>query len=339
LADRRFRIVRAGRAGSYVPTAEESEELARANAELVGASCAGEDDVIEAAKDADVVLVAGTRITRRIMEALPKCQAVICGSVGFDAVDVDAATDCGVVVVNLPAREWCVEEVSNHAIALLLACAKKLILLNNWTKEGRWSDSKRAQPPMGSIHGQALGIVGCGDIGGMTARKARCFGLRVSAYDPYIDEALAEERGASLVSLTELLSESDYVSLHVPLNEETRHMIGEKELRQMKPSAYLINTARGPVIDEPALVRALQEGWIAGAGLDVFEREPADAENPLLAMENVVVTPHSASYSDAAFELPRRLVLQEAARVLGGQWPKGVVNKAVRPRVALAGGD
>ncbi len=339
MTERRPKIVRAGRAGSYVPTAEENEELAKVDAELVGADCTSEDEVIEATRDADVVLVVGAQMTRRVLEALPKCQAIICGSVGFDSVDVEAATDSGVIVVNCPARDWCVEEVSNHAIGLLLACAKKLMLFNNWTKEGRWSDCKRAQAPMGSVHGQTLGLVGCGDIGGMTARKAQCFGLKLLGYDPYVDRALTEERGISLVSLTRLLNESDYVSLHTPLNEETRHMIGEKELRQMKPGAYLINTARGPVIDEAALIRALREGWIAGAGLDVFEREPVDAENPLLKMDNVVITPHCASYSDAAFELPRRIVLQEAVRILGGQWPKNVVNETVRPKVDLVKAD
>jgi len=267
------------------------------------------------------------------MEALPKCQAIVRYGIGYDTVDVDAATDNGILVVNIP--DFCWEEVSNHAIALLLACAKKLVILNNAVKQDSWGASAQAVRPMVQIHGQTLGLVGCGHIGRMTARKAHCFGLEVIGYDPYVDESVAEEHGITLVNLPELLKESDFVSLHTFLSEETRHLIGEEELRQMKPSAYLINTARGSVVDEPALIKALQEKWIAGAGLDVFEKEPADPDNPLFKMDNVVATPHSASYSDVAFKRLRTSVGQEAARVLSGQWPKSVVNKTVKPKLNL----
>jgi len=225
--------------------------------------------------------------------------------------------------------------VSNHAIALLLACAKKLVLLNKYTKEGRWAEGKRTQAPMVSIHEQTLGVIGCGNIGRITARKAQCFGLRVLGYDPYVDKSLAKEYGITLVSLPRLLKEADFISVHTLLDEKTRHLIGEKEFKQMKPTAYFINTARGSVVDEPALIKALQEKWIAGAGLDVFEKEPIDSDNPLLKMDNVVVTPHSASYSDAASKRCRISVGQETARVLSGKWPKNVVNKTVKPKVSL----
>ena len=188
---------------------------------------------------------------------------------------------------------------------------------------------------MGSIYGQTLGLVGCGNIGRVTARKAQCFGLRVLGYDPYLDKSLAKESGVTLVSLPELLKESDFISVHTPLNKETRHLIGEKEFKQMKPTAYFINTSRGPVVDETALIKALQEKRIAGAGLDVFEKEPVDSDNPLLKMDNVVTTAHSASYSDASSKRCRTRVGQEAARVLSGQWPKNVVNKSVKPKVNL----
>jgi len=173
----------------------------------------------------------------------------------------------------------------------------------------------------------------------MTARKARCFGLRVLGYDPYVDKSLAKEHGITLVSLPELLRESDFVSVHTLLNKETWHLIGEKEFKQMKPSAYLINTARGAVVDEAALIKALQEKWIAGAGLDVFEQEPVAPDNPLLKMNNVVVTPHCCSHSVASIKRLKRSVGQEAARVLSGRWPKNVVNKAVKPKVNLVKGD
>jgi len=268
---------------------------------------------------------------------LPGRQVIVRYGIGYDTVDVDAATDNNILVVNIP--DFCVEEVSNHAITLLLACAKKLVLMDSGTKQGRWGETKRAQSPMGSIYGQTLGLVGCGNIGRMTARKAQCFGLRTLGCDPYVDKSLVSEYGINLVGLPELLKESDFVSVHTPLNKETWHLIGEKEYKQMKPGAYFINTARGSVVDEVALIKALNEKWIAGAGLDVFEQEPVDPDNPLLKMDNVVVTPHSASYSDASFQRLRTCVGQEAARVLSGKWPRNVVNKTVKPKVNLVKED
>ena len=316
---------------------EEAEELAKVNTELVGADCTTEDEIIEAAKDADAILTSAARITRRVMETLPKCKVIVRYGIGFDTIDIDAATDNNILVVNIP--DFCFEEVSNHAITLLLACAKKLILLNNGIKQGRWDEVRGAPAPMGSIYGQTLGVIGCGNLGRMTARKAQCFGLKVLGYDPYVDKSLAKEYGITLVGLPELLKESDFVSVHTLLNKETRHLIGEKEFKQMKPTAYFINTSRGPVVDEAALIKALQEKWIAGAGLDVFEKEPVDADNPLIRMDNVVVTPHLAGYSDVSLKRLRTSVGQEAARVLSGRWPKNVVNKTVKPKVDLVKED
>jgi len=330
-------VVRVDRTGASATMIEETEELAKMNAELVGADCATEDEIIEAAKDADAIITMGAQMTRRAMEALTKCRVIVRYGIGFDTIDVDAATDNGILVVNIP--DFCFEEVSNHAIALLLVSAKKMVFLNSGTKQGRWIECKRAQAPMGSIYGQTLGLVGCGNIGRMTARKAQCFSLRALGYDPYVDKSLAKEHGITLVSLRRLLKEADFISVHTPLNKETWHLIGEKEFKQMKPSAYFINTARGSVVDEAALIKALQEKWIAGAALDVFEKEPVDPDNPLLKMDNVVVMPHSASYSDAAFKRLRTSVGQEAARVLSGRWPKNVVNKTVKPKVNLVKED
>ena len=318
----------------------ERAELAKLNidAELVEARIATEDELIAIAKDADAIM-GGHLLTRRVLQALQKCQVIVTYSVGYDGIDVDAATDNGIIIVNNPATYWCVEEVSNHAIALLLACAKKLVLQNNLTKQGRWIDAKRSLPPMGSVYGEKLGLVGCGAIGRMTAKKAQCFGLKVLGYDPYLDESLAKEYDITLISLPELLKEADYISVHTPLSEETWHLIGEKELKQMKPNAYLINTSRGNVIDELALIKALQEKWISGAGLDVFEKEPIDSQNPLLKMENVIAIPHSASYSDRALDLQPINPTYEVARVLSGRWPKNVINRKVKPKVNLVKDD
>jgi D-3-phosphoglycerate dehydrogenase len=319
--------------GKPAPSVEEKEELAKIDADFVVAGCNCEDDVIAQAQDADAILTLGAPMTRRVMEKLPKCRVIVRYGIGYDTVDVDAATDNNILLVNIP--DFCFEEVSNHAIALLLACAKKLVLLNDLVKKGRWIDAKQSQSPMGPVYGQTCGIVGCGNIGRVTAKKAQCFGLQVLGYDPYVDKSLAEESGITLLDLPGLLKQSDYVLLHTALTKETRHMIGKKELKTMKPSAYLINTARGAVVDETALIKALQEKRIAGAGLDVFEKEPVDPENPLLKMDNVIVMPHSASYSDEAFARLRRSVGQEAARVLCGKWPKNVVNKTCRPKFDL----
>ncbi|MEE8420054.1 MAG: C-terminal binding protein, partial [Dehalococcoidales bacterium] len=270
---------------------------------------------------------------RRVMEALPRCQAIVRYGIGYDTVDVAAATDNGILVVNVP--DFCFEEVSNHAIALLLACAKKFIFMDRGVKAGRWEECKAAQAPMGSIWGETLGVIGCGNIGRRVARKAQCFDLRVIGADPFVDRSLTEECGITMVSLEELLKESDYVSVNTFLNADTRHLLGEKEFSQMKSSAYIINTARGPVIDEPALIKALQEKQIAGAGLDVFEQEPVDPDNPLLKMDNVIALPHSASFSDASFRRLARSVGEEAARVVSGKWPRNVVNSGVKPKVDL----
>jgi D-3-phosphoglycerate dehydrogenase len=316
-----------------MPALEESEELAKVNAELIILDCKSEEEIIAHAQDADAILTVGAPLTRRVLEKLPRCQIIVRYGIGYDTVDVDAATDNNILLVNIP--DFCLEEVSNHAIALLLACAKKIPRLNDLIKEGLWMEAKQAQSPMPSIHGQTLGIIGCGNIGRTTAKKARCFSLEILGYDPYIDKALAGKFDITLVGLPELLERSDYVSVHTALTRETYHLIGAEQFALMKPGAFFINTARGSVVDEPALIWALQEDKIAGAGLDVFEKEPVDPENPLLKMDNVIVMPHSASYSDAAFQRLRKSVGQEAARLLSGRWPKNVVNKACRPKVDL----
>jgi D-3-phosphoglycerate dehydrogenase len=332
---KRFKVILVdGMHGDQVmPTLEESEELNKVGADLVVLGCKSEDDIIGEAQDADAILTVGAPMTRRVLEKLPKCQVIIRYGVGYDTIDVDAATDNNILLVNVP--DFCLEEVSNHAMALLLACAKKLVRLNDLVKGGHWMEAKQAQSPMESIYGQTLGIIGCGNIGRITAKKAQCFGLKVLGYDPYLDQILASEFNITLVDLPELLKKSDYVSVHAALTKETYHLISEEQFKLMKRGAYFINTARGSVIDEPALIQALQEGWIAGAALDVFEQEPTDPDNPLLKMDNVIVLPHSASYSDAAFKRLRQSVGQEAARILSGKWPKNVVNKTCRPKADL----
>lgn len=328
---KQFKVLRLDKSEVIFPMKEELEELNKVNAEIIEADWSTEDDIIKAAAGVDVIMTDAAKMTRQVINSLVKCKLIVSYGIGYDHIDVDAATDNDIIVVNIP--DFCIEEVSNHAIALLLTCAKKLVFMNNSTKSGHWSECKQAQAPMGSISGQTLGIIGCGKIGRLVAKKAQCFDLKVLGYDPYLSKAAASECGITLVSLPELLRDADYISIHTLGNQETRHLIREKELRQMKSSAFLINTSRGSIIDEVALIKALEEKRIAGAGLDVFEQEPIDPNNPLLKMKNVVVTPHSAYYSDNALIRLRTSVGKEAARVLSGQWPQNVVNKAVKPKV------
>ncbi|MEK7353605.1 MAG: C-terminal binding protein [Chloroflexota bacterium] len=333
----KFKVVSLGKL-SGGSLAQEEKELAgvKGGVELVGARPTSEDELISVAKDADAILGGGRFLTPRVMAALPKLKIIQTYSVGYDTLDIDAATANQIIVVNNPALYWCVEEVANHAITLLLTSAKKLVVLNNLVKQGRWGETRQVMAPMAPVHGQTLGIIGCGNIGRRVARKAPVFGLKILGYDPYVDKTLAKEAGITLVkSLPELLRQSDFVTVHALLNEETRHLIGEKEFHQMKPSAYFINTARGAIVDEAALIKALQEKMIAGAGLDVFEKEPMAPDNPLLKMDNVIVVPHTASYSDAALEVQAINPAQEVARVLSGRWPNNVVNEGVKPKVKL----
>jgi D-3-phosphoglycerate dehydrogenase / 2-oxoglutarate reductase len=285
-----------------------------------------EDEIIERAHDADALIVSSSPITRRVMSALRQLKVVVRTGVGYDVIDVPAATDLGIIVVNIP--DLWTREVANHALGLLLSWNRQIPTLYNEVKAGLWQS--RVPGPAGALHGETVGIVGFGNIGRAFARRASALETHVIAYDPYVDDAQFTALGVErLLSLGELAARSDYVSVHCLLNAETRHLIDETFLRQMKPTACLINTSRGPVVDEQALIRALQEKWIAGAALDVQEREPSLPDNPLLRMENVLLTPHAAYYSTAAVaQVPRRCG-EEVARALTGQRPLHVVNPEV----------
>ena len=336
LSAEKFKVVSMGKIGG--PSLETEQKVFsshKLNVETVEARVLNENELIAVAKDADAILGGGRLFTRRVIEQLTKCRAIVTYSVGFDGIDVEAATEHGILVVNNPAREWCVEEVSNHAMALLLACAKKLTILNAMIKEGKWQDSRRVMPPMAPIHGQTLGIIGCGDIGRAVAKRASAFGMTLVGTDPYVKESLAVAAGIRLMPMRDLLRRADFVSAHTPLDKSTFHLIGEPEFQLMKPTAYFINTSRGSVVDELALIKALQAKTIAGAGLDVFEKEPVASDNPLLKMDNVIVMPHSASYSDAALDVQPVNPSEEVARVLSGHWPKNPVNPETKPKFKL----
>jgi D-3-phosphoglycerate dehydrogenase len=330
MADTSRPLVLHADAGPNQDLSGEAAPLVEVNAALRPTRARDEDGLIANLHDADVVLVSGAPMTRRVMENMPRCRGIVRYGVGLDNVDVPAATDLGIVVAHV--LNFCTEEVANHVILLLLACAKKLLVLDRSMRDGRWGGIPAADYP--AVFGQTLGIVGLGEIGRSVARKGQALGMEIIAHDPYVKEG-AGPLPARLVRLEDLLRQSDYVSLNSPLTKETFHLIGERELALMKPTAVLINTARGPVVDEPALIEALRQGKIAAAGLDVFEAEPLPASSPLLKLDNVILTPHTAGISHESARTVRTEVGKAAADLLAGRWPRYVANRDVRPRVPL----
>ncbi len=289
-----------------------------------------EEALIERARDADGLVVSASPVTRRVMSAIEGLKVVVRTGVGYDVIDVPAATELGVVVVNIP--DLWTREVANHALALLLAWNRKIVALDREVRAGVWG-SRALMPGTGSLHGETVGVVGLGNIGGAFARRVAALETGVIACDPYVDDTRFSALGVERVSLDALAARSDYVSVHTLLNDETWHLIGEAFLRRMKPTACLINTSRGPVVDEQALIRALGERRLAGAALDVWEEEPLPLDSPLLAMDNVIATPHAAYFSSPAVaQVPRRCG-EEVARVLTKERPLNVVN----PEVYAAG--
>jgi D-3-phosphoglycerate dehydrogenase len=285
-----------------------------------------EAEVIARTRDADAIVTTFSPMTRGVMSALEGLKVVVRTGVGYDVIDVPAATELGVIVVNIP-DIW-VREVANHALGLLLAWNRKIVTLDRQVHAGTWGSGVPG-PHTGALHGETVGIVGLGNIGSAFARRIAAFETTVIACDPYVDDARFAALGVERVSLEALAERSDYVSVHTLLNAETRHLIGEPFFRRMKPTAILINTSRGPVVDEAALARALAAGRPAGAALDVWEREPVAPDNPLLQMDNVLATPHAAYFSSAAVaQVPRRCG-EEVARVLTGRRPLNVVNPEV----------
>jgi len=284
------------------------------------------EEVIERARDADALITSFSPVTRRVMEALEGLKVVVRTGVGYDVIDVPAATELGVVVVNIP-DIW-VREVANHALALMLTWNRQVVTLDREIRAGTWS-GRVPGASVGALHGETVGVVGLGNIGSAFARRVAALETHVIASDPYVDDARFRALGVERVDLLTLAARADYVSVHTLLNDETRGLIGEAFLRRTKPTASLINTSRGPVVDEAALVRALQEGRLAGAALDVFEHEPLAPDSPLRRMSNVILTPHAAYFSTAAVaQVPRRCG-EEVARVLTKERPLHVVNPEV----------
>jgi len=311
-----------------------ARDIEQIGAKLTVKACKTEDEVIELTRDADAVITQREPFTRRVMENLRNCKIIAVVRTGYDNVDVAAATGHGICVST--GGSYCSEEVAIHTMALLLTLARKILPVYEAAKKGYWgaptmhAEMRAIWKPMYRLDQQVLGIVGLGHIGQAVVPKAKGFGLKVIACDPYVSPDIAWELGVEMVDFSQLLEESDYISINASLTEETYRMFGLAEFQRMKPAAFLINTARGDIIDQEALRTAIDNGYIAGAGLDAVVPEPLPQDHPLLNTDNIIVTAHSAFYSETAFPELARRGIQEVIRVLNGQWPEAFVNPEVQ---------
>jgi len=301
---------------------ERGVEYLRQHAEVVFASGLDEDDLVRQVADVDAIVVRANGVTsRRVIEAAPKLKVIGRHGVGLDTIDVEAATDNGVYVVNTPHATT--EAVAEHTVGMLLVLAKEMFQADRAFRAGHW-DARKEHIGF-ELKGRTLGVVGMGRIGYRVSEICHAIGMKILYTDALANQSAEETLGARKVDLAELLRSSDAVTLHVPLIPATRHMIGAPELEMMKPTALLINAARGAVVNNDALLQALQSGRIAGAGLDVFEPEPLPADSPFLKLDNVVVTPHMASHTaDAMYRMA--MVAEDVVAVLQGREPKYAVN-------------
>ena len=303
----------------------EREILSKAGAELVIAPCGQEKELIELAKEVDGILTCWAKVTVKVVEAAKRCKVIGRYGIGVDNIAVEEATQAGIIVTNVPS--YCVDEVSDHAMALLLGCARKISFYDTAIKKGQWS--LQSGNKMFRLRGKTLGLIGFGKIARAMVPKAKAFGLHIIVFDPYIYEKDTKEYGVVLASFDKLLSDADFISVHVPLTESTYELLNEQVFRKMKNTAYVINTSRGGVINTEALVRAVEGNWIAGAGLDVLPQEPPDINDPLLSQDNIVLTPHAAFCSMESLLDLQRTAANQVARVLRGKKPEYIVNPEV----------
>jgi D-3-phosphoglycerate dehydrogenase / 2-oxoglutarate reductase len=306
--------------------AEEQDVFAKAGLRFQVVVARSDAEYLERCREADGLLIQYGDVTRRVLEGLPRVRVLVRYGVGVDGIDLAAATDHGVPVVNVP--DYGTDEVANHAVALLLALARKIARLDRQTRGGGWDVFRIG--PVTRLAGQTVGILGCGRIGSAVARKLSGFDVRLLGCDPYVETF---PPGVQPVAFERLLAESDYLTIHCPLTDETRHAFDAESLGWMRPTSMLINTARGGIVDTAALTDALQQGFLAGAGLDVLEEEPIDPASPLLRMEQVIVTPHAAWYSEEGRSDLKRCAAEEAVRVLRGERPRHCVNPEVLGRL------
>jgi len=294
---------------------------------LVVAQLVDEQELAELCKDADGVLTVRAPITKRVIAAMARCRIIVRYGIGVDSIDIPAATERGIMVANVP--DYCIDEVSDHALALLLMLNRQMIPAVALAKQVSWSISE--MPNLHRLRGQTCGLAGCGKIGSLLAGKAAALGMRILIYDPYLSECRCRELGAELVSFDGLMARSDFISLHMPLNEETHHLFGETSFAKMKSTACVINTARGGLIDEAALLAALDSGKIFGAGLDVMESETEFTPTGIALVNHprVIVTPHTACLSEEARATLQARAIAQVLACLKGETPYGLINRAL----------
>jgi D-3-phosphoglycerate dehydrogenase len=324
----------------FSPDLEFGESLlASVDAELSNGRWLNEDELIHHTADADAIICSGPiqNWTPRVIRRLTRCRILASLGIGYDSIHLETATEMGIVVTNIP--DYCIDEVSSHAIALMLALGRKLFQIDQWVRDHHINFvPPRRKPiaeflsPIQRLRDQTFGIIGLGKIGTATALKAKGLGMRVIAHDPYMLNEVIASRGVEPAGIETVLEESDYLSIHAWLSDETRHMIGKDELSKMKPTAFLINTARGEIIDQPALIHALQQKRIAGAGLDVTSDDPVSPDNPMLKMSNVIFSGHSAWYSTTSDSGPMfwHKAMGQVVTALNGMWPEYAVNPEVK---------
>jgi D-3-phosphoglycerate dehydrogenase / 2-oxoglutarate reductase len=319
-----------GVSDSVFPNLDPAREvLSKIGAELRLAQEPTPEAILRVARDADALLATYAKITADMIPQMKRCRIISRFGIGVDNVDVAAATKAGIVVTKVP--DYCIDEVSDHTMALLLALVRKIPFSNSRTHAGRWE--MPAVVPIHRLRGSVLGLVGFGRIPQLVAPKAQAFGLRVVAYDPYIAPDVLAGAGVEKVEFDELVKVSDYISIHSPLVPETRHLFNADVFRRMKPTAYLVNTARGPIVDEAALAQALDAKQLAGAALDVLSEEPPNG-SPLFGRDNVIVTPHTSFYSVESLVDLQVKAAEEVVRVFKGEMPRNPVNPEALRRTA-----
>jgi D-3-phosphoglycerate dehydrogenase / 2-oxoglutarate reductase len=309
---------------------QERKAVEAAGGELVVAQTTDEQQLASACRDADGVIAARAAITKNVIAAMERCRIIVRYGIGVDTIDIPAATERGIMVANVP--DYCVDEVSDHALTLLLMLSRQMIPAIALAREDRWAIAK--MPPLHRLRGQTCGLVGCGKIGSLLAGKVMQLGMRVVIHDPYLSESRCREMGAELVSFDALLASADFISLHAPLNEKTHHLFGETAFAKMKKGASIINTARGGLIDEVALLAALDSGKIFGAGMDVMESETevTPVRRALVNHPKIIVTAHTAWVSEEARASLQALAISQVIACFKGETPYGLINRDVTKR-------
>jgi D-3-phosphoglycerate dehydrogenase len=311
---------------SVFPTLDPAKAaLARVDPDLRMAKSGSADDILAVGRDADAILVTYAKLPGDLLRALTRCKVIGRFGLGVDNIDIPAATEKKIVVTYVP--DYCLREVSDHAVALLLALARKIPLSNALVQAGRWE--MPAVVPLRRLEGRVLGLVGFGNIPRAVAPKAKAFGLRVVTHDPFVKPDVLKAAGVEGVSFDELLAMSDFISIHAPLIPATRGLFNAEVFRKVKKGVLIVNTARGPLIDEAALIAALDAGQVGGAALDVVAVEPLAKDSKLLGRDNVILTPHTAFYSIEALDELQTKCAGDVARVLSGEAPVYPVNPEV----------